>query len=55
MTKVPIVDSVVTYDFPYSREVILLVARNALFVVSMEHNLVSSFIMREAGLQVNEQ
>ena len=53
--RVPIVDSVVAYDCPYSGEVILLVARNALFVVSMDHNLVPPFIMREAGLQVNEQ
>ena len=55
MPRVPIVDSVVAYDCPYSGEVILLVARNALFVVSMDHNLVPPFIMREAGLQVNEQ
>ena len=48
MPRVPIVDSVVAYDCPYSGEVILLVARNALFVVSMDHNLVLPFIMREA-------
>ena len=48
-------DSVVAYDCPYSGEVILLVARNALFIVSMDHNLVPPFIMRKAGLQVNEQ
>ena len=51
--RVPILDSVVAYDCPYSGEVILLVARNALFVVSMDHNLVPPFIMQEAGLQVN--
>ena len=50
MSRVPIVDSVVAYDFPYSGEVILLVARKALFVVSMDHNLVPPFIMQEAGL-----
>ena len=35
MPRVLIVDSVVDYDCPYSGEVIFLVARNALFVVSM--------------------
>ena len=55
MPRVPIVDSVVAYDCPYSVELILLVARNALFVMSMDHNFVPPFIMREAGLQVNEQ
>ena len=55
MPRVPIVESVVAYDCPYSGEVILLVARNTIFVVSMDHNLVPPFIMQEAGLQVNEQ
>ena len=55
MPRVTIMDPVVAYDCPYSGEVILLVARNALFVVIMDHNLVPTFIMREAGLQVNYQ
>ena len=55
MPRVPILDSVVAYDCLYSGEVILIVARNALFFVSMDHNLIPNFIMREAGLQVNEQ
>ena len=55
MPRVPIVDLVLSYDCQYSGEVILLVARNALFVMSMDHNFVPPFIMREAGLQVNKQ
>ena len=55
MSRFLIVDSVVAYDCTYSGEVILLMSRNALFVVSMDHNLVPPFIVREAGLQVNEQ
>ena len=31
-----------------------MVARNALFVESMDHNLVLPFIMRESGLEVDE-
>ena len=45
MPSVLIVDSVLAYDCPYSGELILLVARNALFVVSMDHNLVPPFII----------
>ena len=32
-----------------------MVARNTLYVESMDHNLVPPFIMREAGLEVDEQ
>ena len=55
MPRVPIVDSVVAYDCPYSVEVILHVAYNALFVGSMDHNLVPPFIMQEEGLKKNKQ
>ena len=55
MSRVPIVDAVLAYDCPISGQTILLVARNALFVQSMNHNLISPFIMREAGLKVEEQ
>jgi hypothetical protein len=32
----------------------LLIVRNALHVPSMQHNLIPPFIMREAGLVVND-
>ena len=49
MNKVPIVDGVTAYDCPYTHETILCVVRNALHVPTVDHNLVSPFIMREAG------
>ena len=55
MSRVPIVDAMLAYDFPISGEMTLLVARNALFVQSMNHNLIPPFIMRVAGLKVEEQ
>ena len=55
MSRVPIVDAAVAYDCPFSGRTILMVARNALYVESMYHNLVPPFIMREAGLEVDEQ
>ena len=55
MSRVPIVDAVLGYDFPISGKTTLLVARNALFVESMDHKLIPPFIMRESGLEVHEQ
>ena len=46
LVQVPIVDSVIAYDHPYSEETILLIAKNALSIPSMNHNLIPPFIMR---------
>ena len=54
LEKVPIVDAIVAYDCPYSMKTYLLVVLNALYIPSMEHNLVVPFIMREAGIVVND-
>ena len=54
LNEVPIVDVIVAYDCPRSNKVFLLVARNVLYVESMENNLVPPFLLREAGLQVND-
>ena len=53
LPEVPIVDAVIAYDCPSSGETFLLVARNALCVPSMDINLITPFIMREAGLVLN--
>ena len=53
LSRVPIVDAAVAYDCPFSGRKILMVARNALYVETMDHNLVPPFIMREAGLEVD--
>ena len=55
MTRVPIVDAIIAYNCPHSGEIFLLVARNDLYIKSMDHNLVPPFIMRESGLEANEQ
>ena len=52
--KVPIVDAVIHYDDPYSGESYLLVCKEALFVAAMTHNLIPPFLMREAGLVVDD-
>ncbi len=45
----------IPYDDPLALKTYLLVARNALFIPSMDHNLIAPIIMREAGLKVNEE
>ena len=54
LTEVPIVDAVITYDCPYTDKSVMMVFRNALHVPAMEHHLVPPFILREAGIVVNE-
>ena len=49
-----LVDAAVLYEHPYTDERYILVILNAIFVPSMEHNLIPPFIMREAGIIVND-
>ena len=49
-----IVDCAVMYECPYSGDCFLLVARNAIYVPTMNHNLVPPVIMREAGIDVQD-
>ena len=54
LEKVPIVDAAFAYDCPKAMRSFLLIVRNALYVPSMKHNLIPPFVMREAGLTVND-
>ena len=49
ISRVLIVNAVLGYDCPISGKTTLLVARNLLFVESMDHNMIPPFIMREVG------
>ena len=51
---VQIVDAAIAYDCPITNQTFILVARNVLHVPSMDHNMIPPFIMREAGLTVND-
>ena len=55
MLKVPIVDTLIVFECPYTEKIFLLVARNVLYVESMDHNLIPPFILREAGLICNNR
>ena len=53
-SKVPILDGAVAYNYPYSHKNYILITRNPLRIPTIDHNLLSPFIIREAGLIVNE-
>jgi hypothetical protein len=55
LTQVPIVDAAITYDCPYSHKSWLLIVRNVLYFRLMDNNLIPPFILREAGLIVNDK
>ena len=50
----PIFGNAVVYDYPWSQTTYILIARNILSVPSMDHNLISTFILSESGLTVND-
>jgi hypothetical protein len=52
--KVPLVDAAVRYDCPFDGRVYILLIQNALYVPSMDYNLLPPFMMREAGLIVKD-
>ena len=54
LPKVPILDAVIAYDCQNSGEKYLLVVRNALCVPTMDIDIISPFILIEAGLVLND-
>ena len=53
-TQLPIVDAAVQYDCPYAGKSYVFIIRNALHVPSMNNHLIPPFILREAGIEVND-
>ena len=54
LNNVPIVDAVIAYDCPYKAKTYLLLMRNVLYIPELEINLLPPFIVREAGITINE-
>ena len=54
LLTVPLVDAMVKYDNPYNGKLYILVLRNALYVPSMDNNLIPPFMLRGMGVTVND-
>ena len=52
--EVPIVDAAIAYHCQFTNETFVLIVRNALYIHNMDHNLVPPFILREAGVIIND-
>ena len=52
---VDVVDAALAYECEFTGNIYILIVRNALYFKEMGHNLLAPFIMRLAGLKVNEQ
>ena len=54
MDMVEIGDAAMCFDDPISLETYILVMKNALLIPTMGHSLISPFLIREAGLILDE-
>ena len=52
---VDVVDTAIAYECEFTGKVLIMIIRNLLYLKEMNHNLLSLFIMRLDGLEVNEQ
>ena len=50
-----LVDKAIAYECEFTGKVMIMIIRNGLHIKEMKHNLLSSFIIRLAGLELNEQ
>lgn len=51
---IPVVDAIIMYDDPHTLLTYPLIVKNALYVPEMDHHLIPPFILREAGVRVND-
>ena len=51
---VELVDAALKYECPYSGKIKVLIITRGLYVPSMTHNLLPPFMLREAGITINE-
>ena len=53
LESAPIIDAALSYECHKTLKTYLLIVKNYFHIPSMQHNLITPFIMREAGLEVN--
>ena len=54
-TNIPIVDGAIAYECPYTGESVVLILRNALHMPHLKHNIIAPFIMRTAGVSIDDK
>ena len=54
LTRIQVVDALIQYECPLTVKNYILVIYNALYVPEMKHNLLTPFLVREAGIELNE-
>ena len=52
--SVELVDAALKYECPYSGKVKIFIIQRGLYVPSVTHNLLPPFLLREAGIHINE-
>ena len=52
--RVELVDAALKYECPYSGETKIVIIRRGLHVPSMSNNLLPPFMLRKAGITINE-
>ena len=52
--SIPIVTAAIAYSDEYTNKTSIIIIHNALHIKSMEHNLIPPFMMRLAGVEVDE-
>ena len=55
LQRVPVVDAMVHYECPVSLKEYILIIFNALYIPTMQNNLIPPFAIREAGVEVSER
>ena len=53
VNNVPIVDAAIAYDCPYTHHTYVILCKNTLYVTSIQHNILTPFVMQESGATVN--
>ena len=53
--NIPIVDGAIAYECPYTGESVVLILRNALHMPHLKHNIIAPFIMRTAGVSIDDK
>ena len=53
-SKIPIVYGAIVYKCPYTRKIYVLIVRNALHILHLRKNLIPPFVMRAAGVTLND-